>query len=186
MGGELHLALEGQEQHGIRITSSTSLSYVRIHFPVPAGYIFGVPQRLEDRFKATDFLPLMLLRAEDCLQGRLGSTSAPADHKAERDRLEYECAQLRETLARARDGHASKYKELLSAKEALEREVLPLRARAHEADALETAANALRERQRYARAHGSSPSSACTPAAHDSVPRASLTAPRRLLSTAAS
>jgi hypothetical protein len=146
--GELHLALEGQEEHGIRITSATSLSYVRTHFPVPAGFIFGVPQRLEGKFKATDFLPLMLLRAEDCLQGKLGSANAPTDYKGERDRLEYEAAQLRETLSRHKDEHKARTQELIAAKLQLEGETAALRARAEEEDTARAEAQLLREQKR--------------------------------------
>jgi hypothetical protein len=145
---ELHLALEGQEQHGIRITSTTNLSYVRTNFPVPPAYIFGVPQRLEDKFKATDFLPLMLLRAEDCLQGKLGAGST--DYKAERDRLEYEVAQLHETLARATNEHTAKCAQMAGDKSTQSGHLAAARARAQMADVFEAEANVLREQKRCA------------------------------------
>lgn len=139
--GELHLAIEGQNGGGIKITSTTSLAYVRTHFPVPAGYIFGVPTDLEPKLKAKEFLPLMLLRADDCLQGKLGATSAPADFKAENDRLEYEAAQFRLRVKELTASYAQREAQH-------ERELAELRARASAAETAEAQLSALREQQR--------------------------------------
>lgn len=144
--GELHLALEGQEEHGIRISQSTTLAYVREHFPVPPAYVFGVPTRLEKAYLATDFLPLMLLKSEDTLSGKLGGGAPPVDYKLERDRLMSEVAQLREKLAAARDAHADAQRAAATHTDRLETELAAARTRAQEADVAMQEARNLRER----------------------------------------
>ena len=51
---------------GVRIEKDTTLASVRSTFPIPPAYVFGVPPSLEDGLAAEQFLPLVLLKKDEC------------------------------------------------------------------------------------------------------------------------
>ena len=75
----MNLSLDGRGDEGIDIDRSTSLATVREQFPVPPEYLFGVPTKMEDTLRASEFLPLTLLKTTDTYVGTIRSRPL-ADH----------------------------------------------------------------------------------------------------------
>lgn len=98
----MRLSLEGHEEHGIVVSQTTTLDHVRSRFPVPSEYVFGVPAAMEASLRAADFLPLMLLRKDECLKGNL-AVSQNDGHTKARKRLEAEVTRLRRERAQAQE-----------------------------------------------------------------------------------
>ena len=75
----MNLSLDGRGDEGIDIDRSTSLATVREQFPVPPEYLFGVPTKMEDTLRASEFLSLTLLKTTDTYVGTIRSRPL-ADH----------------------------------------------------------------------------------------------------------
>ena len=69
----MNLSLDGKGEEGINIDRTTTLTEVRVSFPVPPEYAFGVPEKRERDLLVSDFLPLVLLKVDECRVGTLRS-----------------------------------------------------------------------------------------------------------------